>query len=680
MKCSKCGAELTEDTKFCSYCGEKIEAEATAPVENVVNEPIVEETVNQTTSTTSPEKKSIADKIKDKGVAFWKKLSLYGKITTVALTVFTLMCLVAFLAGKVFAGIIAIISIALTVVALLMKKAIIKVPKSWIHIVALSLAVVLVIPYVGVFQIDYGDAESFNWSDMVLGDVVPEPHVSFGEVMSNSENYMSVYIYKTTQDKFDKYVEACKDDGYTVDADESEIAYYAFNAEGYKLSLYFYENDEKMSISVDAPEQYGTLEWSDSGLGKLIPAPKSTVGKIEKDDENGFKAYVAETSIDDFKAYVKECADKGFTVDANDSEEYYSAKNSEGYKLSVEYQGNNVICVAIYEPEYEVNIVVECVENWIFSTYDVDIHIDDNFEDTLTHGSTETYTVTLTKGTYTIKFVSADDDELTGEVKVNIAKNEELKFKISCSSSGIDVETIKGTVSDDGNEGDETSTPDNTETETPKITVTMSEDELKGLTTTDAEKKLKDMGFTVFKYDTLDAGDRSDLDGKIGAVEIKSWEFGKGDFSKGDTYESDAIVVLWSYEYIEPEKPVENLTVDNCPELAAILSNKAEIDESYSSFASKYKGRIIEFDGRIDYCTKHGNYNTRFDYLVSAGNYDPNHQIGPTFKFEDVNYYDLNTNLDTVSVGLNVRIVAEIVSFDSNSGLFYLEPVSVTGR
>ena len=83
----------------------------------------------------------------------------------------------------------------------------------------------------------------------------------------------------------------------------------------------------------------------------------------------------------------------------------------------------------------------------------------------------------------------------------------------------------------------------------------MSEDELKKLPTADAEKKLREMGFTVFKYDTLDAGNRSDLDGKIGAVEIKTWSLGKGDFSKGDTYENDAIVVLWSYKYTEPEKP-----------------------------------------------------------------------------------------------------------------------------
>ena len=123
-----------------------------------------------------------------------------------------------------------------------------------------------------------------------------------------------------------------------------------------------------------------------------------------------------------------------------------------------------------------------------------------------------------------------------------------------------------------------------------------------------------------------------------------------------------------------------NLTVDNCPELAEILSNKASNDPSYSSFATKYKGKIIEFDGRIDYCTNHKNYKTRFDYLVSAGDYDPNTMTGPNFKFEDVNYYDLNTDVETVSVGLNVHIVAKVLSFDSVSELFYLDPVSVTSR
>ena len=60
--------------------------------------------------------------------------------------------------------------------------------------------------------------------------------------------------------------------------------------------------------------------------------------------------------------------------------------------------------------------------------------------------------------------------------------------------------------------------------------------------------------------------------------------------------------------------------------------------------------------------------------------YDPNHQIGPAFQFKNVSYYDLHTNLDRVSVGLNVHIVAVVKSFDRTRGLFYLDPVSVIKR
>ncbi len=130
------------------------------------------------------------------------------------------------------------------------------------------------------------------------------------------------------------------------------------------------------------------------------------------------------------------------------------------------------------------------------------------------------------------------------------------------------------------------------------------------------------------------------------------------------------------------ERPSQRqpLTPDNCPQLKEMLENKADMDDSYGDFARKYAGQTIEFDGRIDYCTKHGNYNTRFDYLVSAGDYDPDSQTGPSFKFENVNYYDLNTDLDIVSVGLNVKITAQVVRYDTGSGLFYLKPISVKSR
>lgn len=128
----------------------------------------------------------------------------------------------------------------------------------------------------------------------------------------------------------------------------------------------------------------------------------------------------------------------------------------------------------------------------------------------------------------------------------------------------------------------------------------------------------------------------------------------------------------------------EVLTIDNCEELANVISDKAYTHELYSSFASKYAGRTIEFDGRIDNIMKYKDYDTRYNILVSAGDYDPDRQIGPSFQFKNVAAYDLD--LDTlfleekIQVGKNVRIVAKVGEFNSNNDLFYLDPVSVTER
>jgi phosphate uptake regulator/energy-coupling factor transporter transmembrane protein EcfT len=192
IKCSKCGAELSDDTRFCSYCGNKIEATTPPPIVEDDETPDASQSEPANASTPrSDAPKSLADKIKDKASDKWRKLNIYSKVTTVAIAVFVLLCLVAFLFGKTAAGIIAVLQIVLTVAALLMKKQIIKVPKSWIHFVALALAVVLLVPYVSLFKLDYGDAEKFAWSDILLADVVPKPESRFGEIIGNSSEYLS---------------------------------------------------------------------------------------------------------------------------------------------------------------------------------------------------------------------------------------------------------------------------------------------------------------------------------------------------------------------------------------------------------------------------------------------------------------------------------------------------------
>lgn len=144
------------------------------------------------------------------------------------------------------------------------------------------------------------------------------------------------------------------------------------------------------------------------------------------------------------------------------------------------------------------------------------------------------------------------------------------------------------------------------------------------------------------------------------------------------TQESQALSVEGTIEGTEQSDEI--LTTENCEELAAILLNKDEPYDSYSNFATKYEGRTIDFDGRIDYLVNHENYNTRYDILLSAGDYDPNTQIGPTFKFEDVGLWDLGLDSLSISVGMNVRIVATVQEFNYNTGIFFLDPISVIER
>lgn len=609
IKCSKCGAELSDDTRFCSYCGNKIEATTPPPIVEDDETPDASQSEPANASTPrSDAPKSLADKIKDKASDKWRKLNTYSKVTTVAIAVFVLLCLVAFLFGKTAAGIIAVLQIVLTVAALLMKKQIIKVPKSWIHFVALALAVVLLVPYVSLFKLDYGDAEKFAWSDILLADVVPEPESRFGEIIGNSSEYLSLYVYRTSAADYGEYVDACKEKGFTVEADQSEQSYYAYNADGYKLSLYYDESNSKMHIGVDAAEQYGTLVWPDSIIASMLPVPASTTGEITQDDDKGFQAYVSNTPIDEFKNYVAACADRGFNIDAYESDESYSAENSEGYKLSVSYQGNSVISISVDEPEYEVSIEIECVENWAFSKYDVDVYIDDSFEGTIDHGTTETFAVTMSKGAYEIRFVNTEDDEVTGTVVIDIHQDESLRYKIFCTSTKIDVETIVGTIAEYGED----------EAPMPQSASSYKFDNYE-----DVQKELADAGFTNISFEILyDIVLGWTNEGEIENISVD----GKTDFDQGDIFKKDAPIVITYHmkEEDDPNKPVESETPDVEEDSPVFYStNTYEVAKEGNSGVFSYRDRgnsydiywIIDFDEGYVYYFTDGNGDSTCDRL-----------------------------------------------------------------
>ena len=165
MKCPNCGAELAEGAKFCSNCGSKTESQtaytAAPQTDNESQyEPIKGELPTQNFGGDKNEEKTYSNNTKGKFATWWKNLSLYSRVSAISIVIFTLMFLRALFAGRPFACIIAIISIALTVVALLMKKKVIKAPNEWLHIAALVLAFVLTVPYFGAARTKYKSPDS----------------------------------------------------------------------------------------------------------------------------------------------------------------------------------------------------------------------------------------------------------------------------------------------------------------------------------------------------------------------------------------------------------------------------------------------------------------------------------------------------------------------------------------
>jgi len=198
----------------------------------------------------------------------------------------------------------------------------------------------------------------------------------------------------------------------------------------------------------------------------------------------------------------------------------------------------------------------------------------------------------------------------------------------------------------------------------------------------DGNVKFNVSGDSTLRYRISSSNDQVEIEDAEVEEVVASVEESSTEKDTSEEIESSEETSSAEKDNVEPEI-VENLTVDNNDELLVVLSKDSDYD-TYTDFAKKYEGQIIEFDGRIDYVVNHEDYDTRYDILVSAGDFDPNSQTGPTFKFEDVAAFDLDLETlfleDIIKVGENVRITAEVDSFNSNTGIFFLEPVSVVLR
>lgn len=428
MKCPKCKAKLKSATNFCYKCGEKLVQEVTEV--NPLND----------LETESPQK------FREKLINEWKNLDTFCKVIAIGTLISAFVLFISLVSGNG-SVILSLISTILFAITLLINKQKIKVKGKITHIITTIFACLILCSCI--LSLGNGGTENnikYIWSDILLNETLPEIDLENAEVYANSYDRFSVTIEDFSGTDFNNYIGECKSKGFTIDAELEGSSYTAYNQEGYKLVLNFHDYDNSMSITLDKPIEMETISISNSELAKLLPTPKSTLGKIDSNTEETYSLYLGNTTINDYNEYVTECEKNGFTLNVEKTSKSFAAQNETGNKISVEYKGANVIFISISATKYKTEIEVVCVENWFFSTYDIKVYIDGNYENTINHGETGTYSFELLAGNHTLKIENSDDSDVSGNIDFEVTKNNKYQFKVNCYSDSIDIENTNEEV------------------------------------------------------------------------------------------------------------------------------------------------------------------------------------------------------------------------------------------
>ncbi len=295
--------------------------------------------------------------------------------------------------------------------------------------------------------------------------------------------------------------------------------------------------------------------------------------------------------------------------------------------------GNTSTTKKVEEKAYITHIKVKCNKNWFFSTYDVRVYVDGGFVGTLGQGEEGSWDKTLTKGSHRIKVCNRDDEDIAGTKTFEVTAESVLECTVSTTSTQVEFKEFSC----------------QTKAEAEKAE---AKDEKKQQEEDAAEAEAK--------------------------KKQQEEEAAKAEAEKKQQEEEAAETEAKAKREAEAAEKAKVLTVDNCEDLANMLTSSSS---DASAFAAAYSGRTIEFDGNIAYMSPHNGAKTRFDVLIYAGDYSETSVKGPNMKYKDVNYNDMGASgIDSVQMGLNVRIRAKVGSYNSTTDILSLTPVSMTAR
>ncbi len=382
---------------------------------------------------------------------------------------------------------------------------------------------------------------------------------------------------------------------------------------------------------------------------------------------------------------------------------------------------------------YATHIKVKCNKNLLFSTYDVQVYIDDSLVGTVDHGDECSWDKELTEGSHQIKVCKKGDKDIDGTKTFEVTAETILECTVSTSSSQVEFKEFSCQTKEEIERAAAEAEKKRQEEAQAKleaqqyvsdgtgatykvqfsisgwintlflkarsINIYLDGSQVKTVADGETTEWEQDLGggqhtlrFASADDDSVDVmqtftvADISYLSCKaslgLSGVEVENYAFEtqteRDKAAEEAQQKAAAEAEAKAKREAEAAEKAKVLTVENCQDLANLLTSSSS---DASAFAAAYSGRTIEFDGNIAYMSSHNGAKTRFDVLIYAGDYSETSAKGPHMQYKDVNYRDMGASgIDSVHMGLNVRIRAKVGSYNSSSDILSLTPVSMTGR
>ncbi|MDY6283216.1 MAG: DUF6591 domain-containing protein [Erysipelotrichaceae bacterium] len=348
MECPYCGAELqVEEGKkivTCPYCGKNV------AVDDEKKETIVtvkDEAKLQEASLKQQQYQDSLEEKKKEAVRAFRHTKGYKAI------IFLMILAIiggaaALFTGKTLALVIAIAQIVLLVLGLLSGEdrvaALAKVPE----VIFIVLALVLAVPYATTVKAE--KQEKLVWPDTELSARLPQPDSKYGYVITSDDEELDVVVQKFDGEQYQAYVRACKDKGFTVDAENDTGSYAAADQNGYILNVR-QSSDSTVKIELTAPADYEEFTWPISDLAAKLPEPPVTRGNIQIDTSDRLIMTVPDMDEDAFKAYAAAVKDAGFDQDYRNDDDYFRGSSTDGVSVSLRREMGNVMEIDVQVEE-----------------------------------------------------------------------------------------------------------------------------------------------------------------------------------------------------------------------------------------------------------------------------------------------------------------------------------------